>query len=94
MTPREALRAASAHFGSDYALAQAIEFAAPTLSRAIKLGRPSAEMSRRIEQATGGVITRPMLRPDLFGELSQLQQHKWRRSPLRRFTGKGTRRKL
>ncbi len=28
---------------------------------------PSAQMARRIEQATGGTLTRETLRPDIFG---------------------------
>ena len=34
--------------------------------------RPSAELAAKIEQATAGEVTRPELRPDLFGELPAL----------------------
>lgn len=36
-------------------------------------GRPSAELCRRLEAASGGEITRAELRPDLFGPVREVK---------------------
>jgi DNA-binding transcriptional regulator YdaS (Cro superfamily) len=66
MTPQESFTAAVEMFGSEAALAREARCSQANIWRARKLNRPSAEMSKRIELATRGKITRAMLRPDLF----------------------------
>lgn len=78
MDSREALNVAVRHMGSTQKLCDAIGFTQNALWRAMRNGRPTAEMSNNIEAVTGGRVTRLMLRPDLFAEKAEIVEHAWR----------------
>lgn len=67
MEERTPLEEAIAHVGSQQALADLLGLRPPSVSEWRKRGRPPAERCIAIEEATGGLVTRYALRPDVFG---------------------------
>lgn len=78
---KSAIAAAIAHFGDQYKFADAVLFSQGSVSRALASGKMPAEMCVNVEVATGGKITREMLRPDIFAaEVKKLIPNAWRDS--------------
>lgn len=82
-TARDYLMLASRLLGSDTNLAKAIGFSQGAIHRAKYQGKPTPEMACNIEVATGGLVTREMLRPDIFAPKGQLMPitNSWARNP-------------
>jgi DNA-binding transcriptional regulator YdaS (Cro superfamily) len=67
MSPvRELIKAAIAKFGSEAKLADVIGVTQPSINEAKQKGRVSVLMALRIDQATGGEVSKHDLRPDVF----------------------------
>lgn len=66
MKPIDYLRKAVELKGSQAKLAKAAGVKQPSIWKALRAGRPSAELAVAIERATEGAIRRHHLRPDLF----------------------------
>lgn len=64
---KAALRRAAESKGSQQALAAAIGVTQSAVAQWIASGSVTAERSIEIERATGGLVSRCELRPDLFG---------------------------
>lgn len=69
---RPHIERAVAHLGSQAKLAAAIGCSQQQISYLLSVDRITAEMAIKIDVATGGVVGRADLRPDLF--LPQTQQ--------------------
>ena len=52
--------------GSQKALAEALEISPQAITKWIQRGRVPAERVIEIERATGGAVSRQVLRPDLY----------------------------
>ncbi|MFM2005148.1 MAG: hypothetical protein RLZZ09_803 [Pseudomonadota bacterium] len=66
-TLHELINAAVEHCGSQKKLADAAGCSQQQISYLLKATTITAEMSIKIDEATGGVVSRHDLRPDLFG---------------------------
>lgn len=69
MTTKSPIERAIEIFGTQTALADAIGTSQPFVSQWVLDYRPvSPRFARKIEEVTGGQVTRYQLRPDVFGE--------------------------
>lgn len=69
LTPRAALEAAVQYFGTETGLAKAIGMPQQSINDVMRAGRITpATWCLKIENATGGKVTRHQLRPDLYPE--------------------------
>lgn len=70
MSKPNLIEMAASLLGTEAALAEACGVSPPSINAAVKAyeedGRISAELARDIDHATGGVIPRWMMRPDLW----------------------------
>ena len=66
MNVRSLIEAAIARAGSEAKLAAAVGLSQAAINKAKRAGRVSAELAVAIDRATGGVIPRHELRPDLY----------------------------
>jgi len=68
MDVRDALKAATAAAGSQTALGQEIGYTQNAIWCAARSNRVSPVMARRLDDYSGGAISKHQLRPDAFGE--------------------------
>ena len=65
LTPH--IKRAVKHAGSQRKLAERVGCSQQQISYLMKAQSISAEMAMRLDTATGGVVSRHVLRPDIFG---------------------------
>lgn len=66
MTTRDLLAAAIMRAGSEEKLGKALGYSQHAIWKAKKVGRVSAEMAAKLDQWSGGLISKHDLRPDLY----------------------------
>lgn len=74
MSVAEHIQRAIEHFGSQAALAERIGLSQQGVSYLLKAGQVSAEVAVAIDRATGGLVSREQLRPDIFDDRSGISQ--------------------
>lgn len=61
------------HYGSQAKLADALSCSQQQISYLLRASSVSAEMAKKLDEATGGAVSRHDLRPDIFGERPLVQ---------------------
>jgi len=66
-TLKDHIENAVKHYGSQAKLAEALRCSQQQISYLLKASSVSAEMAKKLDEATGGAVSRHDLRPDIYG---------------------------